>query len=83
MSDNELKEKFINQFINDYIGRCPVCKDQGTTTVLPFGGDLYFCENPICKVIRHSNEGFYQLTEDSIQAPNVSYVQESMMIKRK
>lgn len=83
MANKELKEKFISQFISDYNGRCPVCRDQGTTPVLPFGGDFYFCENPICKVIRHSNEGFYQLTEDSIQAPNVSYVQESMMIKRK
>lgn len=79
----EQKEKFIRQVIRDYAGKCPVCKDQGTTKVLPFGDDFWFCENPNCEVTRHSNVGYYILTQDAIQAPNVSYVQESMIVKRK
>ncbi len=80
---DEQKEKFIKQVIRDYTGRCPVCRDQGKTKVLPFGDDFWFCENPICNVTRHSNIGYYVLTKDSIQAPNVTYVQSSMIVKRK
>ncbi len=82
-SDPDLREKFVKQFVRDYIGKCPKCKEQGQTKVLPFGDDFWFCENPICKVIRHSNIGYYILTDESIQAPNVTFVQTTMMIKRK
>lgn len=82
-SDPNLREKFVKQFVRDYTGRCPKCKEQGQTKVLPFGDDFWFCENPNCKIIRHSNVGYYILTDESIQAPNVFFVQTVMMIKRK
>jgi len=79
---NKLKEKFVKDFNKNYEGKCPVCKEQGKTQVLPFGDDHFFCENPMCKVTRHSNNGHYLLTEESIQAPNVTYIQPNMHIKR-
>ena len=82
MSKLTLKEKFTRKFVPDYNGRCPICRGQGETKVLPFGDDSFFCENPICKCTRHSNGGFYELTEESIQAPNVTYVEPTMIIKR-
>lgn len=76
------KEKWIKKFITDYTGKCPECKEQGTSKVLPFGDDFFFCENSICKVTRHSNLGYYLLTEQSVKAPNVNYVQTTMIRKR-
>lgn len=80
---NDLREKYIQKFVSDYIGKCPMCLEQGQTRVLPFGDDFWFCENPICKVTRHTNVGYYIITEESIQAPNVSYLKPSMVQKRK
>ena len=77
-----LKEKFVKMFVPDYSGKCPICRGQGTERVLPFGDDSFFCENPICKCTRHSTGGHYELTEESIQAPNVTYVEPTMIIKR-
>lgn len=82
-NDHNLREKIVKQIVRDYTGRCPVCKELGQTKVLPFGDSYFFCENPICKVIRHSDTGYYILTDESIQAPNVTFVQPAMMIKRK
>jgi len=77
------REKYVERFVADYNGKCPVCLDQGQTRVLPFGDDFWFCENPMCKVTRHTNKGYYFMTEDSIQAPNVTYLKPSMIKKRK
>lgn len=82
MPDSELKEKFVKQFNNAYQGRCPICREQGKTSVLPFGDDYFFCENQLCQVTRHNNTGYYIITEESIKAPNVDYVQPNMCLKR-
>jgi len=79
---NDPREKYVKRFVPDYTGKCPVCLEQAKTRVLPFGDDNFYCENPNCKVTRHTNIGYYFLTEDSIQAPNVTYVKSSMVKKR-
>ncbi len=83
MNKFTLKEKFVKNFVPDYIGKCPICRGQSTAKVLPFGDDNFFCENPNCRCTRHSNTCYYELTEESIQAPNVTYVDKTMMIKSK
>lgn len=79
---DDLREKYIQKFISGYVGKCPVCLEQGKTRVLPFGDDFWFCENPNCKVTRHTNLGYYIMTDDSIQAPNVTFLKTSMVQKR-
>lgn len=79
---DDLREKYILKFVSAYVGKCPICLEQGKTRVLPFGDDSWFCENPNCKVTRHTNVGYYIITDDSIQAPNVSFLKPSMIEKR-
>lgn len=83
MSPDSEKQKFVDLFVRDYTGKCPVCKEQGHIKVLPFGDDMWFCENPNCEVTRHSNIGYYKTTEEPIQTPNVTLLQPSMINKRK
>ncbi len=78
----KLREKFIKQKFPNYIGNCPLCKDKGVTKVLPFGDDFWFCENPDCNCTRHTNVGYYTITNESIQATNVNYVEPTMIVKR-
>ncbi len=79
---DEPREKYVQKYVQDYNGKCPVCLEVATTKVLPFGDDFWFCENPNCKVTRHTNEGYYFATDDAIEAPNVSYLKPSMIQKR-
>lgn len=83
MSEEKLKEKLVSGRIDNYDSRCPNCREKGTTPVLPFGDDMFFCENANCPVTRHSNVGHYEFTEDSIYAPNVNYVHPDSYKKRK
>lgn len=80
---NNRKEKFIEKKFRNYTGICPECREMGKTTVLPFGDDEYFCENPKCEVTRHSNIGYYKLTNEDIKLNQVNYVQKDMVQKRK
>lgn len=79
----KLKEKFYETPLKDYNGYCPICRGKGETRVLPFGDDIWFCENPHCGVTRFASKGYYKITEESVVAPNVNYVELNMMIKRK
>lgn len=75
------KEKFVKELVLDYSGKCPLCRAIGKTRVLPFGDDYFFCENKNCKCTRHMSSGHYEITEESIHAPNVTYIDPSMIIK--
>jgi hypothetical protein len=83
LNEQQQREKFVKHFNRTYNGACPKCRELGTTRVLPFGDDYFFCENPLCPVNRHNNSGYYILTEESIKATNVNYVQPNMYLKRK
>jgi hypothetical protein len=75
-------EKWNMELEEKYSGRCPKCKEQGITNVFALGDDSFFCENPHCLVIRHSNLGFYEFTGDDPNLPDVSKVFPSMINKR-
>lgn len=82
MAKIERKERYFKKPVEQYNGVCPKCREKGSTPVLPFGDDSFYCENPSCTVIRHSKQGYHRFTKDDIQMPSVSIVKDELVLKR-
>lgn len=76
------KERWHDQLVVNYTGKCPLCKEQGSTTIFALGDDSFFCENPNCDCIRHASNGYYQLTSDDINLDDVDMVSVYLFLKR-
>lgn len=77
-----IREKWIGKdsVVADDV--CPLCKEKSKVSVFPFGDDSFYCENPLCLVIRFITNGYYIETMEPIGTPNVQEIQNEMKKKR-
>ncbi|MCV0393660.1 MAG: hypothetical protein K5790_10300 [Nitrosopumilus sp.] len=63
------KEKWVSTKSGDTEAICPNpdCRMKSNQSVLPCGGDFWFCANPKCIINRFSGVGYYIQAEDGIQ----------------
>lgn len=78
----KLREKWVPHETEVADDVCPLCKEKSKEPVFPFGDDSFYCENPLCKIIRFSIAGYYIETLEPIGTPNVQDIQEEMKKKR-
>lgn len=53
------KKKWVSKKIKSTNQKCPKCKVKSNDSVLPCGGDFWYCKNPECLVIDFSDVGYY------------------------
>jgi hypothetical protein len=58
-----LKEIWISKSSYEFKQICPLCKEKSCAEHYMVLGTFY-CENPDCFVVRFSDEGYYQISED-------------------